>query len=224
MEYTPQFSVVWGNIGLFIQGILLTLQITLSAIAFGLILGILGALGRTSGNAIANGIAVAYVEFFRNTPFLIQLFFFFFGLPSIGISMSSWQAAVLALAVNFGAYSTEIVRAGIEGINKGQVEAGMALGFKQLQIFRHIVIIPALGNIYPALVSQVVIAVLFSSVVSQISAEELTFVGNYLQSRTFRSFEIYLAISLIYVGIVWFIKAIAILIQKRFFAFTQYIN
>ncbi|MGB3493167.1 MAG: amino acid ABC transporter permease [Elainellaceae cyanobacterium] len=224
MEYTPQFSVVWGNIDLFIQGVLLTLQITLSAIAFGLILGILGALGRTSGNAIANGIAVAYVEFFRNTPFLIQLFFFFFGLPSIGVSMSSWQAAVLALAVNFGAYSTEIVRAGIEGISKGQVEAGMALGFKQLQIFRHIVIIPALGNIYPALVSQIVIAVLFSSVVSQISAEELTFVGNYLQSRTFRSFEIYLAISLIYVGIVWFIKAIAILIQKRFFAFTQYIR
>lgn len=224
MDYTPQFSVVWGNLGLFIQGVLLTLQITMSAIAFGLLLGIVGALGRTSGNAIANGIAVAYVEFFRNTPFLIQLFFFFFGLPSIGVNMSPWQAAVLALAVNFGAYSTEIIRAGIEGISKGQVEAGMALGFKKLQIFRHIILMPALGNIYPALVSQVVIAVLFSSVVSQISAEELTFVGNYLQSRTFRSFEIYLAISLIYVGIVWFIKAIALLIQKRFFTFTQYIR
>jgi polar amino acid transport system permease protein len=224
MNYTPQFSVVWGNIGLFIQGVLLTLQITLSAIAFGLILGILGSLGRTSGNRIANGIAIVYVEFFRNTPFLIQLFFFFFGLPSIGINLSPWQAAVLALAVNFGAYATEIVRAGIEGIDKGQIEAGMALGFKKLQIFRHIVLIPALGNIYPALVSQVVIAVLFSSVVSQISAEELTFVGNYLQSRTFRSFEIYLTISLIYVGVVWLIKGLALLIQKRFFAFTQYIR
>lgn len=224
MEYTPQFSVVWSNIDLFVQGVLLTLQITLSAIAFGLIFGILGALGRTSSNKVANGIAIAYVEFFRNTPFLIQLFFFFFGLPSIGINMSPWQAAVLALAVNFGAYSTEIIRAGIEGIDKGQIEAGLALGFKKLQIFRHIVIVPALGNIYPALVSQVVIAVLFSSVVSQISAEELTFVGNYLQSRTFRSFEIYFAISLIYVGIVWFIKAIALIIQKRFFAFMRYIR
>ena len=224
MNYTPQFSVVWSNIGLFIQGMLLTLQITVSAIAFGLILGILGSLGRTSGNQFANGVAVVYVEFFRNTPFLIQLFFFFFGLPSIGINLSPWQAAVLALAVNFGAYATEIVRAGIEGINKGQIEAGMALGFKKLQIFRHIVLMPALGNIYPALVSQVVIAVLFSSVVSQISAEELTFVGNYLQSRTFRSFEIYLTISLIYVGVVWLIKGLALLIQKRFFAFTQYIR
>lgn len=224
MNYNPQFSVVWNNAGLFIQGVWLTFQITGVAIAFGLVLGILGALGRTSSNRIANGIAIAYVEFFRNTPFLIQLFFFFFGLPSIGVRMSPWQAAVLALAINFGAYATEIVRAGIEGIGKGQVEAGLALGFKPFQIFRHIVLIPALGNIYPALVSQIVIAVLFSSVVSQISAEELTFVGNYLQSRTFRSFEIYLAISFIYVALVWCLKAIAFMIQRRFFTFMQYLR
>lgn len=224
MEYTPQFSVVWNNLGLFVQGVLLTLQIVVVAIAFGLLLGIAGAMGRTSGNRFGSWLATAYVEFFRNTPFLIQLFFFFFGLPSIGIRMSPWQAAVLALAINFGAYSTEIIRAGIEGIDKGQIEAGMSLGFKKFQVFRHIVLIPALGKIYPALVSQVVIAVLFSSVVSQISAEELTFVGNYLQSRTFRSFEIYLAVSLFYVALVWFIKGIAFFIQKKFFAFTQYIQ
>ncbi|MEO1067515.1 MAG: amino acid ABC transporter permease [Cyanobacteria bacterium J06638_6] len=224
MDYTPQFSVIWNNIGFFIQGVFLTLQIVVVAITFGLLFGIIGALGRTSHNRIFKGVATAYVEFFRNTPFLIQLFFFFFGLPSIGVRMSPWQAAVLALSINFGAYSTEIIRAGIEGIDKGQVEAGMALGFKQFQIFRHIVLIPALGKVYPALVSQVVIAVLFSSVVSQISAEELTFVGNYLQSRTFRSFEIYLAISLIYVALVWAIKGMAYLIQRKFFAFTQYIR
>ena len=210
MEYTPQFSVVWNNAGFFFQGVLLTLQIVITAIAFGLMLGVLGAVGRTSNNRLFRVVAGAYVEVFRNTPFLIQLFFFFFGLPSIGLTMSSGQAAILALAINFGAYSTEIIRAGVEGISKGQIEAGMSLGFKKLQIFR--------------LVSQVVIAVLFSSVVSQISAEELTFVGNYLQSRTFRSFEINLTISLIYVAIVLFIKAIAYLIQRKFFAFTQYIQ
>jgi polar amino acid transport system permease protein len=155
---------------------------------------------------------------------LIQLFFFFFGLPSIGIRMSSWQAAVLALAINFGAYATEIMRAGIESIEHSQIEAGMALGFTKIQIFRHVILVPALGKIYPALVSQIVIAVLFSSVVSQISAEELTFVGNFLQSRTFRSFEIYLAISLMYVGLVWGIKLIAYGIQQKFFAFTKYIR
>ncbi|NEP16217.1 MAG: amino acid ABC transporter permease [Leptolyngbya sp. SIO4C1] len=224
MEYTPQFSVVWNNIGLFVQGVFLTLQIVVIAIAFGFLFGLAGAIGRTSHSRFLNWIATAYVEFFRNTPFLIQLFFFFFGLPSVGVRMTPFQAAVLALAINFGAYLTEIIRAGVEGIDKGQIEAGMSLGFKKYQIFRHIVLMPALGKIYPALVSQVVIAVLFSSVVSQISAEELTFVGNYLQSRTFRSFEIYLAVSLLYVALVWCIKGVAYAIQRKYFAFTQYIR
>ncbi|MBW4651506.1 MAG: amino acid ABC transporter permease [Kaiparowitsia implicata GSE-PSE-MK54-09C] len=224
MDYTMQFSVVWNNVGLFIQGVFLTLQLALTSIAFGLVLGVLGALGRTSGNKILNAIAVAYVEFIRNTPFLIQLFFFFFGLPGIGLRLTPWQASVLALAINFGAYSTEIIRAGIEGIGKGQIEAGMALGLSKLKVFRHVVLMPALGNIYPSLVSQIVIAILFTSVVSQISAEELTFVGNFLQSRTFRSFEIYLTIAFLYLGIVWFVKFLAFLIQQKFFSFMQYIR
>lgn len=224
MNYTLQFSVIWSNIGFFIQGIFLTLQLAFISIAIGLVLGVFGALGRTSGNRVLNAIAVAYVEFIRNTPFLIQLFFFFFGLPSIGVKLNSWQAAVLALAINFGAYSTEIIRAGIEGIRKGQIEAAMALGLNKFKIFQRVVLIPALGNIYPALVSQIVIAILFTSVVSQISAEELTFVGTYLESRTFRSLEIYLTISLLYLGIVWTVKAIAFVIQKKYFRFMQYIR
>ncbi|GAB4154195.1 MAG: amino acid ABC transporter permease [Cyanobacteria bacterium J069] len=224
MNYTLQFSVIWNNFGFFIQGVLLTLQLAFVSIAIGLVLGILGALGRTSVHRILNAIAVAYVEFIRNTPFLIQLFFFFFGLPSIGVRLNSWQAAVLALAINFGAYATEIIRAGIEGIRKGQIEAGMALGLNKLQIFRRVVLIPALGNIYPSLVGQTVIAILFTSVVSQISAEELTFVGTYLESRTFRSFEIYLTISLLYLVMIWIVKAIAFLIQKKYFRFMQFIR
>lgn len=224
MGYTPNFSVVWNNLGFFIQGALSTLQLSMLSILLGLGLGILGALGRTSGNRVLNGIAVAYVEFFRNTPFLIQLFFFYFGFSSVGFRLTAWQAAVLALAINFGAYSTEIIRAGIEGIAKGQIEAGLALGFKKLQIFRHIILIPALGNIYPALVSQVVIAILFTSVVSQVSAEELTFVGSYLQSRTFRSFEIYFFISLLYLAMVWVVKLVAYGIQRRFFSFMRYLR
>ncbi|GAB4235532.1 MAG: amino acid ABC transporter permease [Elainellaceae cyanobacterium] len=224
MNYTLQFSVIWNNIGFFIQGVFLTLQLALVSVAIGLVIGVIGALGRTSGNRFFNTIAIAYVEFIRNTPFLIQLFFFFFGLPSIGVKLTSWQAAVLALAINFGAYSTEIVRAGIEGIRKGQIEAGMALGLNKFKIFQRIVLIPALGNIYPALISQIVIAILFTSVVSQISAEELTFVGTYLESRTFRSFEIYLTISLLYLVIVWLVKAIAFIIQRKYFRFMQYIR
>lgn len=224
MGYTPNYSVIWNNLGFFIQGALSTLQLSLISVGLGLVLGILGALARTSGNRILNGIAVAYVEFFRNTPFLIQLFFFYFGFSSVGLRMTAWQAAVLALSINFGAYSTEIVRAGIQGISKGQVEAGLALGLKPMQIFRRVILVPALANIYPALVSQIVIALLFTSVVSQISAEELTFVGSYLQSRTFRSFEIYFFISLLYLLMVWVVKIIAYLIQRRFFGFMRYVH
>ena len=222
MGYTFQFSVVWDNIGLLITGALLTIQISLISITLGLIIGIIGALFRTSGNRFLDWIALAYVELIRNTPYLIQLFFIFFGLPNLGIKLTAEQAAIVSLAVNFGAYSTEIVRSGVESIPKGQIEAGLAIGFKNLAVFRYIVLPPALANIYPSLVGQVILAVLFTSVVSQVAAEDLTYAGDYLNSRTFRSFEIYFTISLLYLGIVWLIKALAFVIEKRFFEFAKY--
>lgn len=222
MGYSFDFSVVWDNIGLFIAGALLTFRVSLIAIAFGLVLGIIGALFRTSGNKFLNGIMLAYVEVIRNTPFLIQLLFIFFGLPKLGIRLNAEQAAILSLAVNFGAYSTEIIRSGVESIHKGQIEAGMALGFKPLQIFQHIILTPALSNIYTALIGQVILAVLFTSVVSQISAEDLTFAGDFLNSRTFRSFEIYFTICLFYLAIVWIVKGVSYWIERRFFAFAKY--
>lgn len=222
MQYTFEFSVVWDNIGVLLAGAWLTIKISLLAIAFGLIIGIVGALCRTAGNRFLDWMALAYVEVIRNTPYLIQLFFIFFGLPNLGIRLTAEQAAILSLAVNFGAYSTEIVRAGVESIHKGQVEAGLAIGFKQLQVFRYIVLPPALANIYPALIGQVILAVLFTSVVSQIAAEDLTFAGDYLNSRTFRSFEIYFAIAIIYLCIVWLIKILSFAIERQFFAFAKY--
>ena len=222
MDYSFDFSVIWENIDVLASGAWLTLRMSLLAIAFGLILGIIGSLFRTSGNRGLNWIALAYVEVIRNTPYLIQLFFIFFGLPNLGIKLTAEQAAIVSLAVNFGAYSTEIVRSGVESISKGQVEAGLAIGFKKLAVFRYIVILPALANIYPALIGQVILAVLFTSVVSQIAAEDLTYAGNYLNSRTFRSFEIYFTIALLYLGIVWLIKALAFVIESRVFEFKKY--
>jgi len=222
MGYTFDFSVIWNNLGLFAAGAFVTIRLSLIAIAFGLIIGIMGALFRTSGNRFLNWLAIAYVEAIRNTPFLIQLFFIFFGLPNLGIKLTAEQAAILSLAVNFGAYSTEIVRAGVESIHKGQVEAGLALGFKPISVFRHVILTPALSNIYPALVGQIILAVLFTSVVSQIATEDLTFAGDYLNARTFRSFEIYFTISLIYLAIVWLIKGLAYAVEKRLFEFAKY--
>jgi polar amino acid transport system permease protein len=135
--------------------------------------------------------------------------YIFFGLPNIGLKLTAEQASLLSLAVNFGAYSTEIIRAGVQSIHKGQIEAGLAIGFNRLAVLRHIVLIPALANVYPALIGQVILAGLFTSVASQIAAEDLTFAGDYLNYRTFRSFEIYFTIFLLYLGILWLIKGLS---------------
>ncbi len=143
----------------------------------------------------------AYVEMIRNTPFLIQLFFIFFGLPSLGLRLSELQAANLAMVINLGAYGCEIIRAGIQATPRGQFEAGASLGMGRIQTFWYVVLIPALQRIWPALSSQIVIVMLGSSVVSQIAAEDLTFAANFIQSRTFRAFETYFVSTLIYLAL-----------------------
>ena len=149
----------------------------------------------------------AYVEFIRNTPFLIQLYFVFFALPHFGMRMNSNTAALVAMVINLGAYSTEIVRAGVEAVPGGQIEAGRALGLRRFQIVRFIILFPALKAVYPALTSQFILVLLGSSIVSAIAAEELTAVANTINSQTFRSFEIYTIVTVIYVAIVFGFRA-----------------
>ncbi len=183
------------------RGVFLTLELTAVAIVLGTTIGIMGAFVRTARLPVLSVVVGAYVELIRNTPFIVQLFFVFFGLPSLGFKITAVEAAALAMTLNLGAYAVEIVRAGIESIGRGQIEAGEALGMTRFQIFLHVVIVPALRNVYPSLVSQFVILMLGSSVASQISAEELTFAGNFIQSRDFRSFEVYFIVSAIYLAI-----------------------
>ncbi|MEM7793061.1 MAG: amino acid ABC transporter permease [Cyanobacteria bacterium P01_C01_bin.118] len=223
MGYRFQFQVIWDNWDLLLEGVFLTLQLSAAAIILGLLVGIFGALGRTSGNRFFGTLAAAYVEAIRNTPFLVQLLFIFFGISSLGPRLGNGQAALLTLTINFGAYATEIIRAGIQSIEQSQIEAGMSLGLNRSQVFRLVVLKPAIANIYPALTSQMVLLLLLSSVVSQISAEELTFVGNFLRSRTFRDFEVYSALAIIYVVLALSFKLFAHLCHRRLFAFTRYI-
>lgn len=198
MTYEFRFSGLRQYADQFLEGALLTVELSALAMVFALAIGITCALITTQGPRPARRVVIAYVEIIRNTPFLVQCFFIFFGLPSAGISMTAWQAALFALSVNHGAYATEIVRAGIESIHRGQIEAGIALGLTRLELFRYVIIFPAVKNIYPALASQFILLLLGSSVVSQISAPELFYTGAYIDSRTFLSFEIYLVITAIY--------------------------
>jgi polar amino acid transport system permease protein len=181
-----------------VKGIGITLQLILIGAVLGIALGIACAWARALGPAWLKPIVAAYVELIRNTPFLIQLFFIFFGLPSLGLQLGELQAANIAMVVNLGAYSCEIIRAGIQSTPKGQFEAGASLAMRPFETFRHVVLVPSLQRIWPALSSQVVIVMLGSSVVSQIAAEDLTFAANFIQSRTFRAFEAYMVSTAIY--------------------------
>ena len=198
MHYVFQFGVVLDNLPLLLHGALLTIRLSALAMLFGLCLGILGAAISTSGPRWARAIVRAYVEIIRNTPFLVQLFIIYFSLPAIGLRLRADQAALLAMTINLGAYATEIVRSGIEAIPFGQIEAARALGLRRAHVFRFIILRPALRIVYPALVSQFILLMLGSSVVSSISAVDLTAVANTLQSTTFRAFEFYFATTLIY--------------------------
>ncbi|WP_288948514.1 amino acid ABC transporter permease [uncultured Paracoccus sp.] len=196
--YQFNFQPVLANLDLLIHGAWLTVKLSLMAMMLGLIVSVLGALAKTSGIRPLRWMADIYVEVIRNTPFLVQIFFIFFGLPAAGISLSPNVAALVALVVNVGAYGTEIIRTGIESIPRGQVEAGRALGLSPVQIFRYVIMVPALRNIYPSLTSQFIYLMLTSSVVSVISANDLAAAGADLSARTFANFEIYLVLTIMY--------------------------
>jgi polar amino acid transport system permease protein len=198
MNYNFHFSPVFRDFDILLTGALMTLRLSGLAIVFGLVVGTLGAVGSSAGPRPIRWLIGGYVELIRNTPFLVQIFFVFFGLPRLGVRFEANDAALIAMIVNFGAYATEIIRAGIESISKGQIEAGSALGLSRFQIFRFVVLLPAVKAIFPALSSQFILLMLGSSVAATIAADELTEAANNLESRTFRSFEVYAVATLMY--------------------------
>jgi polar amino acid transport system permease protein len=217
VDYVFQFDFIWQSRGELLRGALLTLRLSAETMLFGLLLGVVGAWAKTSRRRFLRGIVQAYVELIRNTPFLVQLLLIYLGLPRLGLRFSPDGAALLAMVVNLGAYATEIVRAGIEAVPRGQIEAGRALGLQPWLIFRHIVIIPALQTVFPALSSQFILVVLGSSVISTISAEELTAIANNLQSQSFRPFEIYFVVGGIYIAMALGFQAIFAVVQRALF-------
>lgn len=215
MHYQFQFEAILRSWPLLLQGTLKTIQLSLIAMAIGLLIAIVCSWGKSHGGQWLRMAIDAYIEIIRNTPFLVQLFFFFFALPTLGLQMSASTAALVTMFVNLGAFATEILRAGIEAIPKGQVEAGMALNLKRYQVFLHVVLRPALKTIFPALSSQFILLMLTSSIVSAISADDLASVAANIQSETFRSFEIYITVTIIYFALsLMFIGLFTILWRK----------
>lgn len=198
MAYSFQFSGLLPYLGHLADGLITTIVITLVTTVLGCLLGTLGAAARAGQNSLKARAVGLYVELIRNTPFIVQLFFIFFGLPALGLRLTAWEAGILAMVINLGAYSTEIIRAGIEATPKGQIEAAKSLGLSRFQTFTRVILPPAIQKIYPALTSQCIIVMLGSAVLSQVSVQELTFAANFIQSRNFLSFEVYFVVAFLY--------------------------
>ena len=198
MRIELDFLAVLAQWPLLLHGVAWTLGLTAISAVLGLALGVACGWTRSSGPVWLRWVVGAYVELIRNTPFIVQLFFVFFGLPAAGVKLTPELASVIAMVINLGAYSAEIVRAGIEATPKGQFEAAASLALSKLQTFRYVVLPPALQKVWPALTSQIIIVMLGSAVCSQISTEELSYAANLIQSRNFRAFEAFIIATAIY--------------------------
>ena len=198
MNYNFRFNALTPYLDEVAKGIGVTLQLTCLTMAIALVIGLFVALARMSENGALRGMATAYVELIRNTPLLVQLFIVFFGLPSLGIRLDAYTAALIGLSINVGAYAGEILRAGMQSVRPSQIEAGRALGMTAGQTFRNVVLFPAVKAIYPALASQFVLLLLATSVVSSLGVAELFHQATFIDSRTYRSFESYALITVTY--------------------------
>lgn len=198
MDYQFDFAPVIAGFPEMLWGCAGTLGLALGGMALATCIGIAGVILRDSPVAALRWLVMAFVELVRNTPFLVQIYFIFFALPLAGIKLDPTPTAIIALGINGGAYAIEIIRGGVQAIGKGQIEAGQALGLTPMQIFRLIVLKPALRAIFPSLVSQFILLTLTTSIASAISAYELTSVAQRIESDSFRSFEVYGVVTLMY--------------------------
>ena len=219
MNYKLDFTPVIDGLPDLLWGCLGTFLLALSGMALAIVIGIGGVILRDSRFAPARWLVKAFVELIRNTPFLVQIFFIYFALPLAGLRLDPTPTAIIALGINGGAYAIEIIRGGVQSISKGQIEAGLALGLHKAQVFRLIVLKPALRAIFPSLTSQFVLLTLTTSVASAISAYELTSVAQRIESDSFRSFEVYGTITLFYLAISWVIMRFFALISARYFSY-----
>ncbi|MDB5523022.1 MAG: transporter permease [Rhizobium sp.] len=215
MGYALDFGWLNDAAGMIARGAVMTIFLIAVTSVAGTALSILGAAARRSRYPLLRRAIAAYVELIRNTPFLVQLFFIFFGLPRFGIRLDPLVASMLAMTLNMTAYTIEIVGAGLDAVPVGQKEAAAALGLRPSQVFIKIVLPQALKVIFPALTSQIIIMMLESSVVSQIAVRELTYEADMLQARTFRAFETYFIITLVYLCLSIGLRRLLLAIGRR---------
>jgi glutamine transport system permease protein len=195
---------------------LVTIEITFLSVAFGLIIGLFMGIMRLSHNIFVKGVAVVYIDFIRGTPLLVQIFLIYFALPMIiGQRIDPFIAAVTACSINSGAYIGEIFRAGIQSIDKGQMEAGRSLGMSYAQTMRYIILPQAFKRIIPPLGNEFIAMLKDSSLVSVIGFEELTRRGQLVIARTYASFEIWATVAVLYLVMTLTVARLVDYLERR---------
>jgi glutamine transport system permease protein len=210
-------DIIVSALPILLKGLQVTLYIFLIAIILGFLIGLVIALLRLAPLKILNWIAKAYVDAIRGTPFIVQLFFIYFGVNSLQvISLNSTTAGIITVAINAGAYFAEIIRAGIQSIDKGQTEAARSIGFTNAQTMRYIVLPQAFRRMLPTITNQSIISLKDTSLLSVIGIADLTQQGQIQASATFEAFKIWLAVGVIYFIVIYLLTLLANFVERRF--------
>ena len=211
------FSLIWNSLPLLLAGAGVTIEITAIAVGLGFIFGLITSVCRLSGVKILQVIAVCYVNIIRGTPMLVQIFLIYFALPMvIGERINPFVAAVAACSINSGAYVSEIFRAGIQSVDKGQMEAGRSLGLSWMQTMRYVIMPQAFKHVIPPLGNEFISMTKETSRVSVIGFEELTRRGQLIIAKTYGSFEIWLTVAAIYLVMTLTIARLVSYLERRF--------
>ncbi|MCI6749922.1 amino acid ABC transporter permease [Megasphaera elsdenii] len=211
------FSLIWNSLPLLLAGAGVTIEITAIAVGLGFIFGLITSVCRLSGVKVLQVIAVCYVNIIRGTPMLVQIFLIYFALPMvIGERINPFVAAVAACSINSGAYVSEIFRAGIQSVDKGQMEAGRSLGLSWMQTMRYVILPQAFKHVIPPLGNEFISMTKETSLVSVIGFEELTRRGQLIIAKTYGSFEIWLTVAAIYLVMTLTIARLVSYLEWRF--------
>ena len=211
------FSIVFKVLPLLLEGAAVTIKITALSVGFGFIIGMIVGVARLAKMSILKWLAMIYIDFIRGTPLLVQIFLIYFALPMItGTRIDPFIAAITACSINSGAYIAEIFRAGIQSIDKGQVEAGRSLGLNWFQTMRYIIMPQAFKRVIPPLGNEFIAMLKDSSLVSVIGFEELTRRGQHIIAKTYSSFEIWMAVAILYLIMTLTISRLVAYLERRY--------
>lgn len=216
MGFEFKWEVMWQSVPMLLGGVKWTIVITIVGLVFGFILGTTSGLMKLSRSALCRRIAGAYIESVRGTPLMVQVMFLYFGMPlALGMRIPPLTAGITAIAVNSGAYIAEIVRGAVQSINKGQVEAGRSIGLNRIQTMRYVIWPQALKRMIPPLGNQFIISLKDTSLLVVIGVAELTRQGQEIVADTFRAFEVWLTVAILYLIMTMTLSKMLHIVERR---------